>query len=76
MSEEMLVEKSSANFYFLDRSRCRTALLGGGTAKSISAKKEAIRTAARLVDGGNAIDLTDAVIKCTSSCSRTNELAV
>jgi hypothetical protein len=66
MSDEMPVEKSSANFFFLDRSRCWMALLDGGTAKGISAKKEAIRTAARLVDGGNAIDLTVAVIKRTS----------
>ncbi len=76
MSEEMPAEKSSASFFFRDRSKCGTALRAGDTAKGISAKRAAIRTAARLVDGGNAIDLAAAVMKRTTLCTRRNEHAV
>ena len=76
MSEEMPAEKSSASFFFRDRFKCGTALRAGGTAKGISAQRAAIRTAARLADGGHAIALAAAVMQRTTLCTRTNEHAV
>jgi len=70
MSAEMPEETSFASFIFRDRSRCGMALLGGGTAKGISAGRAFIGGVVRSVDGGSAIDSTAAGIKPMISCTR------
>jgi len=70
MSAEMPEEKNFASFIFLDRSRYGMDLLGGGTAKGISAGRAVTQRAVRSVDGGNAIDSIAAVIKPMISCTR------